>query len=147
MIMVSMDTGHFEDVLCGIHRLLEILHKYEDVEVLALINKPELWQLYSDVSPSNLLKAQRLLKAYRGYTQNGNWPNNPDSCKQVIDLAHSLLDYSLKARQDCEDKDTLQANSQLSSARLTGQAVIRAAEKQDWPDNKDGLEQLRELNY
>ncbi|KOB71672.1 TTC27 protein [Operophtera brumata] len=37
MEALSMDTGHFEDVLRGIHRLLDILHKYEDVEVLALI--------------------------------------------------------------------------------------------------------------
>lgn len=63
----------------------------------------------------------------------------------MIALAQSLLDYSLKARQDCEDKDTLQANSQLSSARLTGQAVVRAAEKQDWPENKEALDELKSL--
>lgn len=32
-------------------------------------NRPEIWQLYSDISPTSLLAAQRLLKAYRGYTQ------------------------------------------------------------------------------
>lgn len=32
-------------------------------------NKPELWQLYSDLSPTSLLAAQRLLKAYKGFTQ------------------------------------------------------------------------------
>nr|XP_032513586.1 tetratricopeptide repeat protein 27 isoform X2 [Danaus plexippus plexippus] len=103
VIMVSMDTGHFDDVLRGIHRMLDIQHKYEDVEVLSLMvraivqdnkdadgnsaarlrkrtlelfgritslhqNKPELWQLYADLSPTVLLKAQRLQKAYKGFT-------------------------------------------------------------------------------
>lgn len=35
--MISMDTGHFEDVIRGVHRLLDILHKFEDVEVLTLL--------------------------------------------------------------------------------------------------------------
>lgn len=32
-------------------------------------NKPDIWILYSDISPTFLLKAQRLMKAYRAYTQ------------------------------------------------------------------------------
>ncbi|CAH0604933.1 unnamed protein product [Chrysodeixis includens] len=180
VIMISMDTGHFEDVIRGVHRLLDIQHKFEDVEVLTLLvraviqdckdadgnsaarlqkrvlelfgritsihqNKPEIWQLYSDLSPTYLLRAQRLLKAYKGFTQNGNWPNNPDTCKQVMELAKSLLEHSKQARLDSEEKDILQANQQLSSARLTGQAVVRAAEKQDWPETKELLEELKEL--
>lgn len=35
--MVSMDTGHFEDVIRGCHRLLDLQHKFEDVEVLELL--------------------------------------------------------------------------------------------------------------
>ncbi|XP_075969928.1 tetratricopeptide repeat protein 27 [Anticarsia gemmatalis] len=180
VINVSMNTGHFEDVIRGCHRLLDLQQKFEDIEVLSLLvkaiaedtkdadgngaarlrkrvlelfgritsvhqNKPEIWQLYSDLSPTYLLRAQRLLKAYRGYTQNGNWPNNVETCNQVIYLAQGLLEQSLKARQEAEDKDILQANSQLSSARLTGQAVIRAVEKQDWPETKSSLEDLKNL--
>ncbi|KAI5641769.1 tetratricopeptide repeat protein 27 [Phthorimaea operculella] len=180
VIIVSMDTGHFEDVIRGAHRLLDLQGKFEDVEVLTLLtravvqdskdadgngaarlrkrvlelfgritsvhqNKPELWQLYSDISPTYLLRGQRLLKAYRGYTQSGKWSENPETCKKVIELALNLLDYSLKARQEAEEKDKLQADQQLSSARLTGQAVIRAAEKQDWPEIKTSLEELKEL--
>ncbi|KAJ2952850.1 hypothetical protein O0L34_g7215 [Tuta absoluta] len=180
VIIVSMDTGHFEDVIRGVHRILDLQSKFEDVEVLTLLaravlqdardadgngaarlrkrvlelfgritsvhqNKPELWQLYSDISPTYLLKGQRLLKAYRGYTQNGKWSENPETCKKVTELALSLLEYSLKARQECEDKDKLQADQQLSSARLTGQAVVRAAEKQDWPEIKTSLEELKQL--
>lgn len=56
-----------------------------------------------------------------------------------------MLEYSLKARQECEEKDVLQANSQLSSARLTGQAVARAAEKQNWDELRQPVEELKEL--
>lgn len=63
----------------------------------------------------------------------------------MIELAQNLLDYSLKARQETEDKDKAQCDQQLSSARLTGQAVIRAAEKQDWPETKQPLEELKKL--
>lgn len=62
----------------------------------------------------------------------------------MIELALNLLDYSLKARQEAEDKDKSQCDQQLSSARLTGQAVLRAAEKQDWPGTKDQLDELRQ---
>lgn len=180
VVIVSMDTGHFEDVIRGCHRLLDLQQKFEDVEVLQLLvrailadakdadgnsaarlqkrvlelfgritavhqNKPELWQLYSDLSPTSLLAAQRLLKAYKGFTQTGNWTNNPETCKKVIDMAQSVLELSKKAREEAEEKDVLQANQQLSSARLTGQAVIRAVEKQDWPETQSSLEELKQL--
>ncbi|CAH1645866.1 unnamed protein product [Spodoptera littoralis] len=180
VLIVSMDTGHFEDVIRGCHRLLDLQQKFEDVEVLQLLvrailsdakdadgnssarlqkrvlelfgritsihqNKPELWQLYSDLSPTSLLAAQRLLKAYKGFTQTGNWSDNPETCKKVINMAQSVLELSKKAREEAEEKDILQANQQLSSARLTGQAVIRAVEKQDWPETRSSLEELKQL--
>lgn len=36
-MLVSVDTGHLEDVIRGIHRLLDLRGKFEDVEVLALL--------------------------------------------------------------------------------------------------------------
>lgn len=63
----------------------------------------------------------------------------------MIKLAQYLLDYSLKARQEAEDKEKAQCDQQLSSARLTGQAVLRAAEKQDWPETREQLEELKQL--
>lgn len=84
-----------------------------------------------------------LIKKY--CLQNGNWPNSPNTCQKVIELTQSLLEYSLKARQEAEDKEKLQADQQISSARLTGQAVIRAAEKQDWPETKTFLDELTQL--
>ncbi|XP_059057052.1 tetratricopeptide repeat protein 27 [Achroia grisella] len=179
VILVSIDTGHFEDVIRGCHRVLDLQHKYEDIDVLSLLvraivqdnkdadgnsagrlrkrvlelfgritsihqNKPEIWQLYSDLSPTYLLKAQRLLKAYRGFIQN-DWTNNPETCKKAVLLSQSLLDYSIKARKETEDKEKLQCDQQLSSARLTAQGVIRAVEKQDWPETKTALEELKDL--
>lgn len=43
--MVSLDTGHLEDVIRGIHRLLDLVHKYEDVEVLTLLLRAVLQDL------------------------------------------------------------------------------------------------------
>lgn len=60
-------------------------------------------------------------------------------------MAQSVLELSKKAREEAEEKDILQANQQLSSARLTGQAVIRAVEKQDWPETQSSLEELKQL--
>ncbi|XP_013146407.1 PREDICTED: tetratricopeptide repeat protein 27 [Papilio polytes] len=180
IVLVSMETGHVEEVVRGVHRLLDLRGKYEDLQVLTLLvhtilhrqglgdddsearlrkralelfgritsihqNKPEIWQLYSDLSTTYLLKAQRLLKAYKGYTQSGDWPNNPETCIKVMELTQNLLEHSLKARQEVEDNEKLQAEQQLSSARLTGQAVIRAVEKQDWPETKTLLEELKNI--
>ncbi|KAM3961295.1 tetratricopeptide repeat protein 27 [Aphomia sociella] len=179
VVIVSLDTCHFEDVIRGCHRILDLRHKYEDLRVLTLLvfsieqdivdadgnrvsrlkkrvlelfgritsiqqNKPEIWQLYSDISPTNLLKAQRLLKAYRGYTQRA-WANDLETCKEVIQLTKNLLEYSLKASKESEDRDKFQCDQQLSSARLTGQAVIKAVEKQEYPDTKEDLEELNTL--
>lgn len=62
-----------------------------------------------------------------------------------MELTQNLLKHSLKARQEVEDNEKLQAEQQLSSARLTGQAVIRAVEKQDWPETKTLLEELKKI--
>lgn len=35
--MVSMNTGHFEDVIRGCHRILDLQHKLEDIAVLSLL--------------------------------------------------------------------------------------------------------------
>lgn len=77
--------------------------------------------------------------------QSGNWSNSPNTCQKVIELTQLLLEYSLKARQEADDKEKLQADQQLSSARLTGQAVIRAAEKQAWPETKTIIGELTQL--
>ncbi|KAI8434574.1 hypothetical protein MSG28_003118 [Choristoneura fumiferana] len=113
MLMSSSESEQSDNsfMLDNNKRVLELFGRITSVHQ----NVPEIWQLYSDLSPSYLLKAQRLLKAYRGYTQ------------------------------EAEDKDKAQADQQLSSARLTGQAVLRAAEKQAWPENKDALERLTEM--
>ncbi|XP_068629463.1 tetratricopeptide repeat protein 27 [Battus philenor] len=180
IVIVSMDTGHFEDVLRGIHRILDLQGKYEDVEVLTLFvrgilqdskdsdensaerlrkrvlelfgritsihqNNPAIWQLYSDLSPTNLLKAQRLLKAYKGYSQSGNWASNPETCLKVMQVTELLLEHSLKARKEAEENEIQQANQQLSSARLTAQAVIIASGKQEWLNTKPLLVELKEL--
>lgn len=76
--------------------------------------------------------------------QSGNWVNDPCICKKVIELSNDMIEYSIKARQESKDEEKgklLQADQQLTSARLTGQAVIRVIEKQ-WPDLH--IEKLKE---
>lgn len=75
--------------------------------------------------------------------QNGNWSNNPDTCNKVIQLAISLVEMSVRARQEAEERDKTVCDQQLSSARLTAQAVIRAAEKQNWPECCKQLKELK----
>lgn len=180
VMLVSIDTCHYDDVIRSVHRILDLQHKFEDLEVLSLLvhvintdakdadgnsaarlrkralelfgritsvhqNKPELWQLYSDISPTCLLKGQRLLRAYRGFALIGNWPHNRITCIKVIEIAKSILEYSLRARQEVDEKHVLEANQLLASARLTGQAVIRAAQREGWVETVDALTELRRL--
>lgn len=37
VITVSLETEHFDDVIRGVHRTLDLQNKYEDVKVLALL--------------------------------------------------------------------------------------------------------------
>ncbi|CAG4912678.1 unnamed protein product [Colias eurytheme] len=176
VVLVSAAVGQYDDVIRGVHRILDLRNKFDDVEVLVLLvraivtaddgdehsnarllnrvlklfgritsvhpNNEKIWRLYVDISPTYLLKAQRLLRAYRCATQNGNWTNDPAQCKKVIALTRDLLEYSVKGRKEALDKEILQADQQLSSARLSAQAVIRVIERQIWPDSD--LEDLRD---
>lgn len=44
--------------------------------------EPRIWELYATTSPVVVLKAQRLQRAYRGYTQD-KWDTDPQKCQQV----------------------------------------------------------------
>lgn len=61
----------------------------------------------------------------------------------MIKLVDLMLEYSMTARKNAGDKDKVQCDQQLSSARLTGQAVIRAVEKQAWPETEACLTDLK----
>lgn len=37
IVLVSMETGHVEEVVRGVHRLLDLRGKYEDLQVLTLL--------------------------------------------------------------------------------------------------------------
>lgn len=39
MLVVSLDTGHFDDVVRSYHRLLDLRNKHLDIEVLTLLVK------------------------------------------------------------------------------------------------------------
>ncbi|CAG9862170.1 unnamed protein product [Phyllotreta striolata] len=95
------------------------------------------WELYANLAPAVLLKAQRLQRAYRGYSQSG-WDKNPASCQQMlyvcIKLAGIVLDH------DIDPKDTL-----VNSIRLNLSAAVAAVKKQDWEETRDLVEQVTGL--
>ncbi|KAJ8958971.1 hypothetical protein NQ314_006335 [Rhamnusium bicolor] len=92
------------------------------------------WELYASLAPAMLLRAQRLQRAYRGYTQ-GSWDKNPATCQQVlyacIKLAEIVLDNEI------DPKDTL-----INSIRLNLSSAIAAIKKQDWEETRELVDQV-----
>ncbi|KPJ19065.1 Tetratricopeptide repeat protein 27 [Papilio machaon] len=145
IVLVSMDTGHVEDVVRGVHRLLDLRDKYDDLEVLTLLVRAIVDRQEGLGDADSAARYMVLVTLVNSKANSGSWPNNPDTCMKVMELTQLLLEHSLKARQDAVDNEKQQADQQLSSARLTGQAVIRAVEKQDWPETKTLLEELKNI--
>lgn len=89
----------------------------------------QVWELYALLAPMLSLRAQRLQRAYRGYTQ-GNWDKSPDGCEQVLHVCRKLAEVALDDR--IEAKDTL-----VNSIRLNLSSALVAVKKRDWkiPNN------------
>lgn len=167
-LLVSMDTGHFEDALNAYDRLVEIKGKYFDSEILKILvnsiasNTPDadgvpsgrlnkkatklighicvqqpnegiLWEYAATLSLEPLNRAQKLQKAYRGYTQTQSpWAKNEESCEKVLKLCQELCEVSLEATKNFNEAEKASVVSQLSSARLSAQGSIRAATDEKW---------------
>lgn len=167
-LLVSMDTGHFEDALNAYDRLVEIKGKYFDSEILKILvnsiasNTPDadgvpsgrlnkkatklighicvqlpsegiLWEYAATLCSEPLNRAQKLQKAYRGYTQTQSpWAKNEESCEKVLKLCQELCEVSLEATKNFNEAEKASVVSQLSSARLSAQGSIRAASDEKW---------------
>lgn len=160
-LIVSTDTGNFEDVINAYNRLIELKGKYYDKDVLEIIvkaivnNIPDadgipserltkkaqllvghlcvqypsdglLWEFAAYLCKNEpLSRAQKLQKAYRGYTQIQNpWIKNPKTCLKVLTICEQLCDASLEAISNHKDTEKSSVLSQLSSARLSAQVMI-----------------------
>uniref|UniRef100_A0A182QCR7 Uncharacterized protein n=1 Tax=Anopheles farauti TaxID=69004 RepID=A0A182QCR7_9DIPT len=112
-------------------------------------NNGYLYELAAELEDTDLLKrCQKLQNAYRGYTQsNSQWSNVPETCLTVVNLCVRLCEYSLRAFTEgkTESDRFIALRSQLSSARLTGQACVRSASSAAWPDCVEPLGTLVDL--
>uniref|UniRef100_A0A182NJA9 TPR_REGION domain-containing protein n=1 Tax=Anopheles dirus TaxID=7168 RepID=A0A182NJA9_9DIPT len=112
-------------------------------------NNGYLYALAAELEDTDLLKrCQKLQNAYRGYTQsNSQWSKAAESCLTVVNLCVELCEYSLRAFVEgrTESDRFISLRSQLSSARLTGQACVRSASNEAWPECTEPLGALGTL--
>uniref|UniRef100_A0A182PEQ3 TPR_REGION domain-containing protein n=1 Tax=Anopheles epiroticus TaxID=199890 RepID=A0A182PEQ3_9DIPT len=112
-------------------------------------NNGYLYELAAELEDTDMLKrCQKLQNAYRGYTQsNSQWTKAPEGCLTVVNLSVDLCERSLnvfvEGKKDPERFVALR--SQLSSARLSGQACLRSASKEAWPQCAEPLQSLESL--
>lgn len=90
------------------------------------------WELYANLAPALLLRAQRLQRAYRGYTQ-GEWNKNPKSCQQVLHVCNKMAEIVLE--DEIDPRDTI-----VTSVRLTLSSALAAVKRQDWEETKESVD-------
>lgn len=92
------------------------------------------WELYASLAPATLLRAQRLQRAYRGYSQ-GAWEKNPATCQQVLYVCTKLAEIVLD--NEIDPKDSL-----INSIKLNLSSAVSAIKKQDWEETRELVEQV-----
>ncbi|KAL3284817.1 hypothetical protein HHI36_018956 [Cryptolaemus montrouzieri] len=92
------------------------------------------WEMYACLVPPSLLRAQRLQRAFRGYTQPG-WDKNPQTCVQVMCLCIKLAELVLTKGIDAQ-------NTLLNSVKLNLSSAIAATKKHDWEDTRSLVEEV-----
>lgn len=100
------------------------------------------WQLSAKLTDDPLLRAQKLQKAHRGFTQTADWTKVEKSCEETLDRCAELLEVSLEAAHDFKDGDKMSVISQLSSANLAVNGCIKLAKQQDFESLKEKIEKL-----
>ncbi|XP_044755228.1 tetratricopeptide repeat protein 27-like [Coccinella septempunctata] len=92
------------------------------------------WEMYASLCPPGSLRAERLQKAFRAYTQLG-WDKNPQNCVKVLCLCMKIAELLLS--------DELEFHFDLlNSARLHLRAAIAAVKKHNWEDTKALVEEV-----
>ncbi|XP_018336126.1 tetratricopeptide repeat protein 27 [Agrilus planipennis] len=88
----------------------------------------QLWVLYATVAPALTLKAQRLQKAYKNFTQTG-WDRNQDMCQQVLYTCQKLAEIAL-------NKEIVASDPLVNSIRLNLSSAIAVICKKEDSDNE-----------
>ncbi|XP_037933632.1 tetratricopeptide repeat protein 27-like [Teleopsis dalmanni] len=183
-MLVSVDTGHFEDAINAYNRLSDLKQHFLDLEVLCVTmtaiaqgkpdakgqtaerlhkkavslmaqqcikhgNESKVWELAALLAKTPLDKAQKLIKSYRSYTSKElAWASKQPFSLKALQLTREICTLSLQAITEHSTEETPgMITSQLSSARLSAQACIRAVEKEteNWPENQELLQEVKEL--
>ncbi|KAG5890129.1 hypothetical protein JTB14_027796 [Gonioctena quinquepunctata] len=151
LLVVSCDISNFSDVIRAYHMLLDLKDSYINIEVLNVLvynrtrellgrvtalypGEGYIWELYANLAPAILLRAQRLQRAYRGYTQ-GAWDKSPSTCQQVLYVCIKLAEIVLD--NEIDPKDTI-----INSIRLNLSSAVTAIKKQDWEETRDLVDQV-----
>ncbi|XP_055378665.1 tetratricopeptide repeat protein 27 isoform X2 [Condylostylus longicornis] len=109
----------------------------------------KLWKLAAVLSDNALNKAQKLQKSFRVYIDNEkNWTLKKESNIEGVKLCLELCETSLAAIKDHSESEKSSINSQLSSARLSGQSCLTLIEKSDekFAENTEMIKKLQELH-
>ncbi|XP_017491754.1 PREDICTED: tetratricopeptide repeat protein 27 [Rhagoletis zephyria] len=111
-------------------------------------NEPKVWELAALLAVTPLNTAQKLVKSVNAYTTKElEWATKQLYALKVIQICQQACELSLEATNEHTLEETeVMITSQLNSARLAAQAVIRATAKvnEKWPENEAALAELRE---
>lgn len=110
-------------------------------------NEPKVWELAALLAATPLNRAQKLVKAVNAYTTKElEWATKQPYALKVIQVCQQVCELSLAATMDHASEETnVMITSQLNSARLATQAVLRATAKvnEKWPENEEALTVLK----
>ncbi|XP_053953495.1 tetratricopeptide repeat protein 27 [Anastrepha ludens] len=111
-------------------------------------NEPKVWELAALLATTPLKRAQKLVKAVNAYTAKElEWTTKQAYALKVIRVCQQACELSLEATNDhAPDETEVMITSQLNSARLGAQAVLRSTAKvnEKWAENEENLAVLRE---
>ncbi|CAD7005825.1 tetratricopeptide repeat protein 27 [Ceratitis capitata] len=111
-------------------------------------NEPKVWELAALLAITPLNRAQKLVKAVNAYTTKElEWATKQPYALKVIQICQQACELSLEATKEHTAEETdVMITSQLNSARLAAQAVLRATAKviEKWTENEEALVVLRE---
>lgn len=103
------------------------------------------WELSANLTDEPLSRGQKFLKANRAYTGSRNdWGYDNELCAKIVQLTVQTAESTLEAAE-LEATDKVSVMSQLSSARLLMQGVMKVVKQANEEKFHADLELLQEL--
>lgn len=102
------------------------------------INEGIIFELSSLLVEEPLKKAEKLLKAYKGYAMKSpEWTKDEAIGLKILEILHELCLNSLKAAENYNENEKMLVFNQLASARLPSTAAVKMAVKNEWETCKE----------